>query len=324
MPWSGEAGDKLAFDFPGVMGVSPSIQELVRLLELVAPTDTTVLLLGETGTGKELVARAIHGNSPRRDGPLVVVNCAALPETLLESELFGHEKGAYTGAAVRREGRFRLGHRGTLFLDEIGELSLPTQAKILRVLQTQEFEPLGSNRTLKVDVRIIAATNRDLERAVREGRFREDLFYRLNVFPLTLPPLRERREDLPLLAAHFLKLYGEKNRKEIKALAPEVLHSFQGYGWPGNIRELENVLERGVILCQSDTLTLRELPQALQGYASWPGQEEAGEPGWLDLQRELISRTLQKVAGDRRQAGDILGISQDELDSKIRAYGLDY
>jgi transcriptional regulator with GAF, ATPase, and Fis domain len=324
MPWSGEAGDKLAFHFPGVIGISPSIQELLRLLELVAPTDTTVLLLGETGTGKELVARAIHDNSPRRHEPLVVVNCAALPETLLESELFGHEKGAYTGAAVRRKGRFLLGHRGTMFLDEVGELTLPTQAKILRVLQTQEFEPLGSSRTLAVDVRIITATNRDLEKAVRERSFREDLFYRLNVFSLTVPPLRERREDLPLLAAHFLKRYGEKNRKEIKTLAPEVMRSFQRYDWPGNIRELENVLERGVILCQSDTLTLKELPQALQSYAFWPGPEEAGEPEWTDLQRELISRTLQKVAGDRRQAGDILGISQDELDSKIRAYGLDY
>lgn len=306
------------------MGASPSIQELLRLLELVAPTDTTVLLLGETGTGKELVARAIQSNSLRRDEPWVVVNCAALPETLLESELFGHEKGAYTGAAARREGRFLLAHRGTLFLDEVGELSLPTQAKILRVLQTQEFEPLGSNRTLKVDVRIIAATNRDLEKAVREGHFREDLFYRLNVFPLTLPPLRERREDLPLLAAHFLKLYGEKHRKEIKALTPEVMQSFQRYGWPGNIRELENFLERGVILCQSEMLTLRELPRALQDQAYRADQDEAGASDWPDLQRELISRTLKKVAGDRRQAGDILGISQDELDSKIRAYGLDY
>ncbi len=324
MPWSFETGDKLAFDFPGVMGVSPSIQELLRLLELVAPGDTTVLLLGETGTGKELVARAIHVNSLRRGGPWVVVNCAALPETLLENELFGHEKGAFTGAAVRKEGRFLMAHQGTLFLDEVGELSLPTQAKILRVLQTREFEPLGSSRTLKVDVRIIAATNRDLEKAVREGRFREDLFYRLNVFPLTLPPLRERREDLPLLTAHFLELHGKKARKEVKALAPEAMRCFQRYAWPGNIRELENILERGVILCQSDLLTPRELPQALQGSAFRPGPEEDEEPGWPELQRELISRTLKKVAGDRRQAGDILGISQDELDSKIRAYGLDY
>lgn len=306
------------------MGVSPSIQEVLHLLELVAPTDTTVLLLGETGTGKELAARAIHANSPRSAGPLVVVNCAALPENLLESELFGHEKGAFTGAAGRKEGRFLLAERGTLFLDEVGELSLATQAKILRVLQTREFEPLGSNRTLKVDVRIIAATNRDLEKEVRAGGFREDLFYRLNVFPITLPPLRERREDLPLLAACFLERYGQKHRKEIKALAPEVIHSFQRYGWPGNIRELENVLERGIILCQTETLTLKELPPAMQEYAFRPGAQEEAETAWPDLERELISRTLQKVAGDRGQARDILGISQEELDLKIRTYGLNY
>jgi len=297
--------------------------EVLRLLELVAPGDTTVLLLGETGTGKELVARAIHDNSPRRDGPLVVVNCAALPETLLESELFGHEKGAFTGAAGRKEGRFLLAHQGTIFLDEIGELSLPTQAKILRVLQGREFEPLGSNRTLKVDVRVVAATNLNLEKAVGDGRFRDDLFYRLNVFPLTLPPLRERVEDLPLLAAHFLKRHGEKSGKEVKALAPEVMDSFRRYPWPGNIRELENVLERGVILCQSDTLTLRDLPSAFQGYAYRSEDGETTEPGWPDLERELISRTLEKVAGDRRQAGDILGISQEELDVKIRTHGLE-
>lgn len=307
-----------------VITQDPIMLQLLRMAETVAPTQATVLLQGESGTGKEIMARYIHSKSDRSQGPFIAVNCASLPEGLLESELFGHEKGAYTGAAARREGRFLLAHRGTLFLDEVGELSLPTQAKILRVLQTQEFEPLGSNRTLKVDVRIIAATNRDLEKAVREGHFREDLFYRLNVFPLTLPPLRERREDLPLLAAHFLKLYGEKHRKEIKALTPEVMQSFQRYGWPGNIRELENFLERGVILCQSEMLTLRELPRALQDQAYRADQDEAGASDWPDLQRELISRTLKKVAGDRRQAGDILGISQDELDSKIRAYGLDY
>jgi transcriptional regulator with GAF, ATPase, and Fis domain len=306
------------------MGVSSSFREALRLLELVAPADTTVLLLGETGTGKELAARAIHANSPRRDRPLVVVNCAALPEPLLESELFGHEKGAFTGAAGRREGRFQTADRGALFLDEVGELSLATQAKILRVLQTREFEPLGSNRTLKVDVRIIAATNRDLEKEARSGRFREDLFYRLNVFPIILPRLRDRREDLPVLAGHFLARYGEKHQKVIKALAPEVIHSFQCYEWPGNIRELENVLERGVILCPTDILTLRELPPALQKYAFRPGGEEEAALAWPDLEKELISRTLQKVSGDRIQARDILGISQEELDLKIRAYGLDY
>jgi len=315
---------KPAFVFPGVKGDSPSIRETMRLLELVAPTDATVLLLGETGTGKELAASAIHRHSSRRDGPLVVVNCAALPETLLESELFGHEKGAFTGAGSRKEGRFRVAELGTLFLDEVGELGLATQAKILRVLQSREFEPLGSNRTFKVDVRIIAATNRDLEKEARAGRFREDLFFRLNVFPITLPPLRERREDLPLLAAHFLELHREKHRKEIKVLAPEVMAAFRHYNWPGNIRELANILERGVILCQTDTLTLRELPPTLQGLVFRSGAKEELTPGWPDLERELISRTLQKVAGDRGQARDILGISQEELDLKIRTYGLDY
>jgi two-component system response regulator HydG len=323
-PWRGGWGDKLAFRFPGVLGAAPAMREVLRLLKLVAPGDTTVLLLGETGTGKELAARAIHENSPRRDGPLVVVNCAALPETLLESELFGHEKGAFTGAAGKKEGRFLLAHQGTIFLDEIGELSLPTQAKILRVLQAREFEPLGSNRTLKVDVRVVAATNLNLEKAVKAGRFRDDLFYRLNVFPLTLPPLRERVEDLQALAAHFLKRYGEKSGKEVKALAPEVMEAFRRYPWPGNIRELENVLERGVILCQSETLTLQDLPPALQRYACRWTDAETTAPAWPDWERELISRTLEKVAGDRRQAGDILGISQEELDVKIRTHGLDY
>jgi len=270
MVLSGARGDKLGFVFPGVAGVSASFREALRLLELVASADTTVLLLGETGTGKELAARAIHDNSPRGGKPLVVVNCAALPEPLLESELFGHEKGAFTGAAGRREGRFLLADRSTLFLDEVGELSLPTQAKLLRVLQTREFEPLGSSRTQQVDVRVIAATNRDMEAEARSGRFREDLYYRLNVFPITLPPLRERREDLPLLAVRFLERQSRKHRKEIKALAPEVVDAFQGYAWPGNIRELENVLERGVILCQTDTLTLKELPPALQTFAFRP------------------------------------------------------
>ena len=317
-------GDKLTLAFPGVRGISPSFREALRLLELVAPADTTVLLLGETGTGKELAARAIHTNSPRRDGPLVVVNCAALPETLLESELFGHERGAFTGAGGRKEGRFLLGHQGTIFLDEVGELGLATQAKILRVLQSREFEPLGSNRTLKVDVRIVAATNRDLAKEVAAGRFREDLFYRLNVFPITLPPLRERREDLPLLAVHFLERLREKHRKEIKALTPEAMEALRCYGWPGNIRELENILERGVILCQTDTLGLQELPPALQEYIFPSGVQEEETPVWPDLERELISRTLKKVAGDRGQARDILGISQEELDQKIRTYGLDY
>jgi two-component system response regulator HydG len=313
----------LSFQFSGILGSSPRIREIFHLLELVAPTEATVLLLGETGTGKELVARDIHLNSPRAAGPFVVVNCAALPETLLESELFGHERGAFTGAANRKDGRFVLAHRGTIFLDEIGELSLTTQAKILRVLQSREFEPLGSTRTLKVDVRIIAATNRNLGLMVHEGRFRGDLFYRLNVFPLEMPLLKDRLEDLPLLAEHFLKVSSAKNQREIKALAPEVLEVFRRYHWPGNIRELENIIERGSIVCQGDTLSLPDLPEGLQQLAhEGPAADEA-EPQLPELERQLITRTLEKVAGQRRQAAEILGISMEELNLKIRSYGLE-
>jgi transcriptional regulator with PAS, ATPase and Fis domain len=296
--------------------------EVLRLLNLVAPTEATVLLLGETGTGKDLAAQAIHRNSPRRDGPFVVVNCAALPETLLESELFGHERGAFSGAVGRKEGRFVVAHRGTLFLDEIGELGSATQAKILRVIQAREFEPLGSTRTVKVDVRLVAATNRDLEAMVNGGRFRDDLFFRLNVFPIVMPPLRERLEDLPLLAGEFLRSYARKNQRPALALAPEVVDAFRRYPWPGNIRELENVLERGVIVCPGETLTLADLPPVIQRGALGLALEEESEPGLAELEGQLIRRTLDKVAGRRRQAAEILGISLDELNVKMRAYGL--
>ena len=290
---------------------------------MVSPTEATVLLLGETGTGKELVAQAIHRNSARTNGPFVVVNCAALPETLLESELFGHERGAFTGATHRKDGRFVLAHQGTLFLDEVGELSLPLQAKLLRVLQGREVEPLGSTRSVKVDVRIITATNRDLESMVREGQFREDLFYRLNVFPVVLPPLRERQEDLPALAEFFLKKFSKKNRREGISLAPEVLEAFRHYPWPGNIRELENVMERAVILCQETVITSENLPPAIQQRGAWPDGGEEKELELQELERQLISRTLKGVAGQRRQAAEILGISLDELNLKIRSYGLE-
>ena len=313
----------MSFYFPGVVGTSPRMQELLHLLELVAPSEVTVLLQGSTGTGKELAAKAIHLNSPRRAGPYVVVNCAALPETLLESELFGHERGAFTGAVARKEGRFVLAHQGTIFLDEVGELSPATQAKILRVLQSREFEPLGSTRTLKVDVRIIAASNRDLEGMVQDGAFREDLFYRLNVFPITLPSLRERLDDLPLLADHFLELCREKNRSQARSLAPEVLQAFARYPWPGNIRELENVIERGVIICQGGILSLRDLPAPLQRYAGPLETADPGEPGLPELERRLISRTLEKMSGNRRRAAEVLGISMEELNLKLRAYRLE-
>jgi two-component system, NtrC family, response regulator HydG len=321
MVWGEGPGDSV-FDFSGVLGSARRMREILQLLEMVAPSEATVLLLGETGTGKELVAQAIHRNSPRAAGPFVVVNCAALPETLLESELFGHERGSFTGATNRKDGRFLLAHHGTLFLDEIGELSLPIQAKILRVLQAREFEPVGSNRTQKVDVRIITATNRDLENMVREGRFRDDLYYRLNVFPVVLPPLRERLEDLPVLADFFLKKYGEKNRRGVITLAPEALQAFRNFPWPGNIRELENVIERGVILCQGNVLTLEDLPPSHKQTGGWPAAGEETEPGLPELERQLIRRTLERVAGQRRQAAEILGISLDELNLKIRSYGL--
>jgi two-component system response regulator HydG len=311
------------FEFSGVLGTSPRMREIFELLAMVAPSEATVLLLGETGTGKELVAQAIHRNSARAAGPFVVVNCAALPETLLESELFGHERGAFTGALSRKDGRFVLAHHGSLFLDEVGELSPPLQAKLLRVLQAREFEPLGSTRTIKVDVRIIAATNRDLEKMVRAGGFRDDLYYRLNVFPVVLPALRERQEDLPALAEFFLKKFGEKNRRAGIALAPEVLDAFWHYPWPGNIRELENVLERAVIVCQGPLITLENLPPALRQRTGCPDFGAEEEPELPELERKLISRTLERVAGQRRQAAEILGISLDELNLKIRSYGLE-
>ncbi len=299
------------------------MREIFELLDLAAPTDATVLLLGETGTGKELIARAIHRNSPRREGPFVVVNCAAIPETLLESELFGHERGAFTGAANRKIGRFALAHGGTVFLDEIGELPIPIQAKILRVLQFKEFEALGSNHTHKVDVRIIAATNRSLTDEVREGRFREDLYYRLNVVTLTLPPLRMRPEDIPLLGYYFFDNYARKNKRTIREIEPAVLRLLQDYSWPGNIRELENVMERAVIFCTGKTLAVEQLPDFLQAKKARTDQTQnlsSNEPSLMDLEKELIFRTLEKVGNNRQQAAQILGISQEELDFKLRAY----
>ncbi len=311
------------FFFPGVKGVSSRMRELQNLMELVAPSDATVMLLGETGTGKELAAQAIHLNSARGQGPFVVVNCAALPETLLESELFGHERGAFTGATHRKDGRFVLAEHGTIFLDEVGELQLSTQAKILRVSQTREFEPLGSNRTIKVDVRLIAATNRDLEAMVRAGTFREDLFYRLHVFPITLPPLRERLDDLPLLTEYFLRRCLDKYHRPVTRLAPEVFQAFRSYPWPGNIRELENVIERGVILCQTEELTLKDLPPHIQRYSRRLWDDEV-EPSLPELERELIIRTLEKLSRNRQLAAEVLGISLEELNVKMRAYGLDH
>jgi formate hydrogenlyase transcriptional activator len=239
-----------------IIGNSPALKEVLRKVALVAPTDSTVLIHGETGTGKELIARALHEGSRRRDRPMIKLNCSAISAGLVESELFGHVKGAFTGALDRRVGRFELADGGTLFLDEVSELPLETQAKLLRVLQEQEFEPVGSSKSIKVDVRVIAATNRDLEADARDGRFRSDLFYRLNVFPIDLPPLRERQEDIPLLAEAFMQRIARKLGKRLKRMDPESLAKLRAHGWPGNIRDLQNTIERAAVLATSDVLTI--------------------------------------------------------------------
>ncbi len=314
-------GDR--FDFSRIVGHSRKMKELVDTLSLVAPTDAAVLILGESGTGKEVVANAIHQNSLRAEQPFIKVSCAALPETLLESELFGHEKGAFTGAVARHEGRFQLAHRGTIFLDEVGEMSPATQTKLLRALYEKEFEPLGSTRTIKVDVRVMAATNRDLERDVKEGRFREDLYYRLNVVSLTIPPLRERREDIPELAMHFFRIYCGKNKKELKAISPKTMDLLLRYEWPGNIRELENCLERAVIMARQEIVIPEDLPPQVAGASRAP-EDIDFPPGvsLLEMEKGLILKTLKDAGDNRTRAAEILGINRRTLQIKLKEYGL--
>ncbi|PKN89491.1 MAG: two-component system response regulator [Deltaproteobacteria bacterium HGW-Deltaproteobacteria-1] len=309
------------FHFSNIIGKSQSMKELFETLAMVAPTDATVLLLGESGTGKEVIANAIHQNSLRKDQAYIKVNCAALPETLLESELFGHEKGSFTGAQSKRKGRFELADGGTLFLDEIGEMSPATQAKILRVLQEKEFEPVGGNRTISVDVRIIAATHKDLGKEVKEGRFREDLFYRLNVVPITIAPLRDKKEDIPLLAEHFLKQYAGKNNKDVKTLEPRVMDALVRYPWPGNVRELENIIERMVIMSHGDRLLFEDLPQ---DFKTLPNGNDI-KPGptgssLKEIEKEVILKTLEQTGGNRTKAALILGVTRKTLQNKIREY----
>jgi two-component system, NtrC family, response regulator HydG len=313
------------FDFSQIIGRGRKMKELFDFLAQVAPSEATVLILGESGTGKELVANAIHHNSLRTHLPFVKVACGALPETLLESELFGHEKGAFTGAIARREGRFQAAHRGTIFLDEVGEMSPVIQTKLLRVLQEREFEPLGSSRTIKVDVRVIAATNKDLSKEIKEGRFREDLFYRLNVIPIHLPPLRDRKEDIPALANHFLSLYGEKNKKDIKDISPKALDLLIRYDWPGNIRELENCLERAVIVARGELIAPMDLPPPIQNLPAGKEDTEMFFPAGINLQeaeKALILKTLEDAAGNRSRAAEILGINRRTLQIKLKEYGL--
>jgi len=310
------------YGFGNIVGKSKAMQEVYELLDLVAETDATVLILGESGTGKELVARAIHYNSPRKHGPFVAVNCAALTETLLESELFGHEKGAFTGAFRSKPGRFELANGGTLFLDEIGEISPAVQVKLLRFLDQRTFERVGGTEPIAVDVRIIAATNRDLWKEVKEGRFREDLFYRLNVVPIHLPPLRERKDDIPLLVEHFLEKLNARLRRNVKRVSAEAMQCLLEYPWPGNVRELENAIEQALVRCRGEELQPEHLPMQVCSKA----MRQTLDLGAADLldaaERQAILLALHESGGKRAEAARRLGVSKVTLWRKMKKHGL--
>ena len=308
-----------------ILGNSLKMQELINIIKTVAQSNATVLISGESGTGKELVARSLHRQSTRNDMPFVAINCAALSENLLESELFGHEKGAFTGADKKRDGRFVQANNGTIFLDEIGEIPLTVQAKLLRVLQEGEIQRLGSDLTLKVDVRVIAATNRNLEKEVFEKRFREDLYFRLNVITIDVPPLRERLEDIPLLASYFLTKFVKKNNKIIKGFEPRTLDKLLRYNWPGNVRELENAIERSVILCQDELISESVLPRNVLGKneeVSFNFPNALGEISLDNVEKIAIEATLSKT-DNKSEVARILGITRSTLLSKMKKYGLD-
>ena len=314
------------FDRRNLIGRSPAMTRLLETVSRVAPSEATVLITGESGTGKEMIAGAIHFNSPRKEGPFVKVNCAAITETLLESELFGHERGAFTGADRRREGKFRQADGGTIFLDEVSEMSLAMQVKILRILQEWEITRVGGEEIIKVDVRVIAATNRDLARELTAGRFREDLYYRLHVITLHLPPLRERREDIPLLAQHFLRLFAEKNHKNIKGFTPQAMDRLLKYPWPGNVRELMNAVERGVVLSRSEYLDEEELAVVLRDNSKGedPSPAQNGLPHLSPLEmveKATILKTLETVRGNKSEAARRLGITRRTLHKKLKKYG---
>ncbi len=313
------------FDPGSIIGTSRVMMNVLETVSMVAPSDATVLVTGESGTGKEVIARAIHANSLRREKPFVTINCAAITETLLESELFGHEKGAFTGADRRREGRFRQAHEGSIFLDEIGEMSLSMQAKLLRVLQEKEIQRVGGEEIIKVDVRVLAATNRNLRTEIEENRFREDLFYRLNVVTIFIPPLRERGEDIPLLAHYFLGLFVEKNRKMIKGFTPRAMDMLVRYPWPGNVRELINAVERGVVLCRGDYVAEEDLPLSVRESSGEPDESSSPPvtPSSLEeVERETILRTLREAGGNKSEAARRLGITRRTLHKKLKTYGM--
>jgi DNA-binding NtrC family response regulator len=317
------------FGLENVIGESPPMQEVLEIVRQVAPSKASVLIQGESGTGKELIAKAIHQLSPRAKGPWVPVHCAALPSTLLESELFGHEKGAFTGAHERRIGRFEQANGGTLFLDEVGEFDPGIQVKLLRVLGERTFERLGSNKTISVDVRMVSATNKHLEDLVREGKFREDLYYRLKVVPITLPPLRERLGDVPLLARAFMKEFAAENEKPVNEIHPDALEAMMTYTWPGNVRELRTVIERAVVLCRGDRIQLRDLPPEVRGLR--PGlslgspKNPLAEPDLTleEAEKQLIIRALKDCDGNRTAAARKIGISRRTLHRKLHQYHLE-
>jgi DNA-binding NtrC family response regulator len=303
----------------GILGSNPRILEAVELARRVAPTPATVLIRGDSGTGKELIAALVHEESPRAERPFIRVNCAALTETLLTSELFGHEKGAFTGAHQKKEGRFELAHGGTLFLDEIGEIAPEVQSKLLRVLELGEFERVGGTRTLKVDVRVVAATNRDLEAAIASGRFREDLFFRLNVFPISLPPLAERREDVIVLAAHFLERFRKELGGAARAFDRSAAAALEAYDWPGNVRELMNVVQRGILRASGPSITSRDLGLEPAAAAARPANVPVGL-SIDEAERHLILRTLDLTSWNRTEASRILGVTTRTLCNKLRLY----
>ena len=302
------------FHFEGIIAKSPKMLKIIELIKTVAPTNATILIIGKTGTGKEVIARAIHHQSPRRNRPFIATSCAALPEGLLESELFGHEKGSFTGAVERKKGKFEAGDKGTLFLDEIGEINANTQIHLLRALEEKKITRVGGNEEINVDVRIIAATNRNLKASIKQGKFREDLYYRLNIVTIDLPPLKDRMEDILPLAEHFLKKYAEENNKRIKSFSDDVVKFMLNYSWPGNVRELENMIERGVILTKNTAITLDELPQDIIHPTPVEGKTVEA------VTRNHIINVLEETKGNISKAANILGIRRMTLYNKLKKY----
>src|SRR5207249_8347028 len=312
---------KERYDFSTIIGTSGPVRQMYEQMSQVAATNTTVLIRGESGTGKELVAHAIHYNSPRANKPFVKVSCAALPESLIESELFGYEKGAFTGAEARKKGRFELAEGGTLFLDEIGDVNLATQVKLLRVLQQREFERVGGTETVKANVRLIAATNKDLEKAIAGGTFREDLYYRLNVFTMFVPPLRERKADLLLLVDHFLEKFAREHQRRIKRISTPAIDMLASYHWPGNVRELENALERAVLICDGEVIHGHHLPPSLQtAEASGTVTRVSLKDAVAAYEKDLMQDALKTTRGNRAKAARLLDTTERVFNYKVRLY----